>query len=1347
MENPHRAASWATETMKKLEGMTYDAVCDRCRTGLHFYDRLGNNMGKVKKPTRLRTNSEDLYEAMNLACECAPGSHVSMDGKSSQLRNMQNYELGFVRKASQAIVTDMEKRWQQREMAQIMVAEELDESKKDDTRNISNENKNLMKSHGKQALQVVAKLHRQLGHPGAERFLRALKDAKMDESIIQCARSYKCDICQEAKPKKLDHPASLPQANHFNELLEADVFHVKWSENGGKQKVLAILDVFSRYEINAVVERETEEEELQVLENQWIQIFGPPKRFRTDSSGAHMSQKYLDYFDKYGIKLILVPKDAHSRMGAVERLHAVRRLQILKMQKEIPEISLADAVRVCCQQRNRLRSVQGSSPCQIVFGHNPFGEGLLDEPTDERPRDASTLQQDQHLRYIAGKAFYEANHSELLRRSLLARARTDPERLQLGEYAYYWRQGEQKLEARWRGPALIVAVEPRTDGTQLPSVYWLAHGSSLIRAAAGNVRPEVEREKVVRLQTMPDTALSASVRARVQAALNPVQGPVRFLDITGGTSFADAKGIHTVNSDPVTAVDLSPDQTASSAHQTIDEAAEDGEYEPTEPPQDMRIDDDETAKAETAAATGTAAATNDSPSRNTATTAAAEASAQTTAAAAENKPQEKQEERKRSRSPPMRDSRAKAFESYNRARALDGLPPAAWSDKTFHSQMDAADAQEVEDEALAIAEGFNEKLLSPEEKRQFDDAKDQALQVWFDNQAWRPVPREEAKEGECVPARFLQRWKPVKDGKKANARVIIQGFKHKDVLEQKLDTESPTLSMTGRHCIYLFTVHKRWKLFSADVKSAFMQADSIDQCTRIYVSPSADMRRRLERMCDLKPWEILKATKPAFGDVRAPKQWHDTADKVLIHDLGFIHHPLDKCLYLSLREACESDDPFCIFDHQGRRMIVDGVLGLHVDDFIGSGEMVHGKKELGQEVPEGEFFLSRLSRLSNRFKFGSWDFGETGTMLFCGAEVTQSLDYSQINISLSSYVQKVKPITLEKSRKTMVNDPCDEREQRQLRALVGALAWPAHQCLPQLCASVSLLQAATSSPFIKDINEANKLLRYAKETSREFKYRIRDHGPFDSLRIGAYSDASWAARPDGSSQGGMLIFLCSQSELDDGKPMPLTMVNWHSKKLPRICRSSLSAESQALAATIDEMEWCKIFFTCFTDVNIAIDGEDALQKMSMSPVATDAKSLYDATHSITAGMKLSERRTAIEIAIIKQRLQAVLGELFWVNSHQQLADGLTKSAARDAMAVTLARGTHKLSYDPSFIAAKKVTQQEREKEQLEHESCARLLQEEQSYFADFGDGPGRACLLPGCEKKCDPADAKKQVLL
>lgn len=83
-------------------------------------------------------------------------------------------------------------------------------------------------------------------------------------SIIQRARSYQCGVCQQHTPGKLAKPASLPQANHFNELLEADFFHVKWNADGAKSRVLAILRAFSKYEINAHLERETEELELKV---------------------------------------------------------------------------------------------------------------------------------------------------------------------------------------------------------------------------------------------------------------------------------------------------------------------------------------------------------------------------------------------------------------------------------------------------------------------------------------------------------------------------------------------------------------------------------------------------------------------------------------------------------------------------------------------------------------------------------------------------------------------------------------------------------------------------------------------------------------------------------------------------------------------------------------------------------------------------------------------------------------------------------------------------------------------------------------------------------------------------
>ena len=328
--------------------------------------------------------------------------------------------------------------------------------------------------------------------------------------------------------------------------------------------------------------------------------------------------------------------------------------------------------------------------------------------------------------------------------------------------------------------------------------------------------------------------------------------------------------------------------------------------------------------------------------------------------------------RQRSRSPPLQDERHLAFQSYNRARQLDGMAPVA--EEEFNRRMAAmgnVTTAVPEDDEL-LAEAFSESRLTPEEKKQFDVAKDDALRVWIDNEAWRPVPETDAQEGEVIPARFLQRWKPTKEGKKANARVIIQGFKHKDVLSEELVRESPTLSSVGRMVVFVWAVHKCWKVWTADVKSAFMQANSIDETTRIYVRPSSDMRRRLERLIDLKPWELLKATKPAFGDVRAPRQWFETADQFLVEELKFMSHPLDRCVYLSLREAVEQDDPFCCFEKDGKWWTCDGLLGLHVDDFVGAGEFVQKKADIVNGSPgDNENFLNRMKKLSQRF-LGFW---------------------------------------------------------------------------------------------------------------------------------------------------------------------------------------------------------------------------------------------------------------------------------------------------------------------------------------------------------------------------------------
>ena len=66
-------------------------------------------------------------------------------------------------------------------------------------------------------------------------------------------------------------------------------------------------------------------------------------------------------------------------------------------------------------------------------------------------------------------------------------------------------------------------------------------------------------------------------------------------------------------------------------------------------------------------------------------------------------------------------------------------------------------------------------------------------------------------------------------------------------------------------------------------------------------------------------------------------------------------------------------------------------------------------------------------------------------------------------------------------------------------------------------------------------------------------------------------------------------------------------------------------------------------------------------KQHKSPVITDAKSLYDALQrSESSTRNLTERRTAIAVTAIRQRLEH--GFIFsgWVNSDRQMADGLTK---------------------------------------------------------------------------------------
>ena len=150
-----------------------------------------------------------------------------------------------------------------------------------------------------------------------------------------------------------------------------------------------------------------------------------------------------------------------------------------------------------------------------------------------------------------------------------------------------------------------------------------------------------------------------------------------------------------------------------------------------------------------------------------------------------------------------------------------------------------------------------------------------------------------------------------------------------------------------------------------------------------------------------------------------------------------------------------------------------------------------------------------------------------------------------------------------------------------------------------------------------------------------------------------------------------------------------------------------------------------------------------MKKVGNSPVLVDAKALFDVVLSLAPGLKLSEKRTAIEVAIMRDRLQAMGGKLKWLNSSQQLADGLTKVQGRDQMNYLLMKGIHRLTFDPNYTAAKKVKKEDKEMEKEEMEAASKEIYEGQIFeVSEDADNKENKCALAGCFREVDNKEAK-----
>ena len=254
-------------------------------------------------------------------------------------------------------------------------------------------------------------------------------------------------------------------------------------------------------------------------------------------------------------------------------------------------------------------------------------------------------------------------------------------------------------------------------------------------------------------------------------------------------------------------------------------------------------------------------------------------------------------------------------------------------------------------------------------------------------------------------------------------------------------------------------------------------------------------------------------------------------------------------------------------------------------------------------------------------------------------------------------------------------------EQPYTSSTFGALKWLSTQTAPWLQAAVSLLAGTVSTATTATLQEANKVLRYAKENyDVGLEYRPLSASK-DDITFIALSDASFACRAVLSSQGGYLVAMVDKS-VASGTQGHYNVLDWRSWKLARVSRSTLSAESQADSEAADSLPFTTTFWNLIWRPWLPLDNLQTPKMKEEPHLVVDAKAQYDmlSKPEVQANSG-TDKRTTIEVLVTQDKLPCSGSTTKWVSSEQQYADGLTKQSAVQLLADRLHSHLVKLRRD------------------------------------------------------------------
>ena len=175
--------------------------------------------------------------------------------------------------------------------------------------------------------------------------------------------------------------------------------------------------------------------------------------------------------------------------------------------------------------------------------------------------------------------------------------------------------------------------------------------------------------------------------------------------------------------------------------------------------------------------------------------------------------------------------------------------------------------------------------------------------------------------------------------------------------------------------------------------------------------------------------------------------------------------------------------------------------------------------------------------------------------------------------SVEEYIKEIKRIPVKRGEAE--GRSLNPAETKDFRSLVMKLRWPAQKLLTQVLYGASVLAQKVNEATVARVKEANRLLKVANEEVRAGRAQIT-HRPLDlsQLCVVTYFDASLGREEGCKSQAGMVSFATDAKALQT--MTNANRVEHQSKRITRVVKSSLAAESASLSMAVDKHLYTRV---------------------------------------------------------------------------------------------------------------------------------------------------------------------------